>query len=352
VSAFLDRVRRRLPDYPPYYDAPVGDLLRLDQNTNRWGPHPAALTRRPAMDAVNLYPQRDNQPLVDALAAAFGVDPAMVFAANGSDEVLDLLLRLLVEPGGRVATPHPSYSMYPHLCRLNRLTHVQVPYDGRFHVTAQALIEADADLVLMANPDNPSGTVLDPAEIGRLVDGFDGPVVVDEAYADYAGSTLLPLVGTKPNLVVTRTLSKAYGLAGLRVGFGAAHPEVAELIRRARVPFAVNHVSQDVAIAAVADPGPAVEGVRRVAAEREKLAASLERLGFSVVPSATNFLLTLPPVRASELEAALRSRGILARTFEHEPALADHVRFTVGTPPENQRLLEALTTIIDAPEAE
>lgn len=346
MTGFLGRVRDLLPEYPPYYAAPAGDLLRLDQNTNRLGVHPAVVRVTPDLSAANLYPDRDNGPLIDAVAEAFDVDRERLFAANGSDEVLDILIRLLTPPGGRVATPHPSYSMYPHLCRFSRVDHIQVPYDADFRLHADDLLAADADLILIANPDNPTGTVLSSKTITRVLDAFDGPVVLDEAYADFAEETFLDRLADHDNLLVVRTLSKAYGLAGLRVGFGAAHPDVAELVRRAKLPFSINLASQQLAIEALKDPQPARDGVRVIADERGRLAAGLEDRGFDVTPSRANFLLTKPPIKPAALRDALRERGILARTFEHEPALADRIRFTVGTTEETNRLFAALDDIL------
>lgn len=345
---FLEGVRRRLPDYPPYYEAPGGSLLRLDQNANLLGPNPVAPAVPLDLTRIHLYPSRDNGPLLDAAAQAFRTDPQSVFVCNGSDEVLDVTLRTLVEPGGRVVSPHPSYSMYPHLCRLTRTHHVPVAFDAEFHVTAQKLLGGRPDLVLIANPNNPTGTLLDARVVGQVLDSFDGPVVVDEAYAEFSGTTLIPLLPRYPNLVVTRTLSKAAGLAGLRVGFGLAHPDVAELIRRNKVPFSINVLSEQIAIQALRRPDYVERSIRALTQEREALARGLTDLGFRVVPSHANFLLTLPPIPSDELYQALKRRGILARVFPQEPALRDYIRFTVGRPEDVRRLLETLRGLMEA----
>lgn len=343
---FLERIKRRIPDYPAYYEAPAGDLLRLDQNANLLGPNPAILRSTIDLSKAHLYPTRDNTPLVEAAAKHFGVDPATVFVGNGSDEILDILLRTLVEPNGRVVTPHPSYSLYPHLCRLARVRHVPVLLAPDFQLTAQALIDERPDLLLVANPNNPTGTLLDARVIGHLLEAFDGPVVVDEAYADFSETTLLPLLGRFPNLIVTRTLSKAAGLAGLRVGLGFAHPDVTDLIRRNKIPFSVNILSEQLAVEALRHPQYIEKTVQDLARERETLAAALVGLGFHVVPSHANFLLTLPPIPSEELYLRLKEAGILARRFPSEPLLRDHIRFTIGRPQDNRQLLSALGRIL------
>jgi histidinol-phosphate aminotransferase len=342
----VDQVKRRIPDYPAYYEAPAGDLLRLDQNANLLGANPAVLRAQIDLGQAHLYPSRDNTPLIEAAAKSFRVDPAAIFVGNGSDEILDIILRTLVEPGGRVVTPHPSYSLYGHLCRLARVKHVPVLLNPDFQLKAQALLDERPDLILIANPNNPTGTMLDARVIGQLLEGFDGPVVIDEAYAEFSGTSVLPLLGRFPNLLVTRTLSKAAGLAGLRVGLGFAHPVVADLIRRNKIPFSVNIVSEQLAIHALRHPQYIEKTVADLAKERDLLTAGLQKLGFGVVPSLANFVLTLPPIPSEELYLRLKESGILTRRFPSEPLLRDYIRFTVGRPQDNQQLLRTLQTIL------
>jgi len=344
---FVDQVRRRLPEYPPYYEAPTGDQLRLDQNANLLGPNPVVQNTRIDTSQAHLYPSRDNTPLLEAAAKAFRTHPRNMFAANGSDEILDIILRTLIEPGGRVVTPHPSYSLYGHLCRLARIQHVKVPFDPEFRIAPDAILKERPDLVLLANPNNPTGTLLDPRVVGELLERFDGPVVVDEAYAEFSGTSLIPFVERTPNLLVTRTLSKAAGLAGMRVGFGVAHPDVAELIRRNKIPFSVNILSEQLAIQALHHPGHIERTIQQTAKDRDTLSKELQRRGFHVVPSSANFLLTLPPIPSEELYEALRLNGVLARVFPKEPALRDYIRFTVGRPEDHKRLLTTLDKILD-----
>jgi histidinol-phosphate aminotransferase len=342
---FLDVVRRRAQDYPPYYEAPAGAHRRYDQNVNLLGAHPAARAALAVPDA-HLYPHRDNRPLLEALARAFAQPVDRFWVGNGSDEILDLCFRLFAEPGGRVVVPTPTYSMYPHLARLNRLAYVGVPTDPDFQTTADVLLARDPALILVCNPNNPTGTLFDPRLVGELLERFDGPVVVDEAYAEFAGATVLPLVDQFPNLLVVRTLSKAYGLAGLRVGFGVAHADVAELVRRAKPPFSVNLWSERVAIDALGDRSHVDRGLATIARERERLTAGLKRLGFRVWPSHANFVLTVPPIPNEELYDGLRRQGILARLYRHEPSLADAIRFTVGAPEDTDTLLKALERLL------
>lgn len=348
---FLEKVRRRLPEYPPYYEAPAGNLLRLDQNANLLGPNPAVLAAKIDLSRAHLYPSRDNTPLQDIAAKVFRTDLGSVFVGNGSDEILDIALRTLVAPGGRVVSPHPSYSMYPHLCRLSRLEYVRVPLDADFQTNANDILGAKPDMVLIANPNNPTGTVIDPRVIGEVLSEFDGPVLIDEAYAEFSGTSFIPLLDQYPNLVVSRTLSKAAGLAGLRVGIGIAHRDVAELIRRNKIPFSISILTEQLAVQALSQAKHIQHTVERVTKERDRLGKELSALGFSVVPSQANFLLTRPPLPSEELYGRLKAAGILTRLFPQEPALKDYIRFTVGRPEDTDRLLGALRKILREDEA-
>lgn len=343
----LDVIRRRLPDYPPYYEAPGGQLLRMDQNVNLLGPHPAV--RTPVdLSQAHLYPTRDNSTILQALAKTYGLTEKHYFVANGSDEVLDWFVRVLLPPGGRLVTPTPTYGYYSNLARTNRVALIPAPRDAEFHFTADSILAQNPGLILIANPNNPTGTFVDPMVIGQLLKGFDGPVLLDEAYAEFAQTSLLPMIERHPNLLVARTLSKAYGLAGLRVGFGAAHPDVAELVRRAKHPFSLNIHSEAVAVRALADPKPVHQAVEQIGRERTRLQRALGDLGFRVVPSQANFLLTLPPIPSEELYDKLRQAGILARIFPQDPALRDYLRFTIGQPEQNGRLLEAIRSVLES----
>lgn len=343
----LEDVRRRLPNYPPYYEAPVGNLLRLDQNANLAGPNPVVKGATLDLTRAHLYPTRDNTPLLEQAAKSFSTDPANVFVGNGSDEILDIVLRTLLEPGGRVVSPHPSYSMYPHLCRLSRLEYVPIAMDAEFHTTSKALLDARPDMILIANPNNPTGTLHDARLVGEILEQFDGPVLIDEAYGEFSGTTVIPLIARHPNLIVSRTLSKAAGLAGLRVGLGFAHRDVAELIRRNKIPFSLNILSEQLAVTALQHANHIQSTVTRVSAERERVARELAKRGFSIVPSHANFLLTMPPIASEELYQELKDKGILTRRFSSEPTLKDYIRFTVGRPEDNDRLLSTLTKILE-----
>jgi histidinol-phosphate aminotransferase len=342
--------RAEVRELKPYYKAPLeGNPLRLDQNTNLRGPSPALSKVDPRKLDVAQYPSRDADGLLDALAEFHGI-PAEHFAAgNGGDELLELLVKAFGEVGSTLAVPAPTYSLYPGIAKGAGLRFKAVPTKGGFAtLDVEALAATKPRMVWVANPNNPTGARYNGDDLERLLGAIDGVVLVDEAYIEYAGlkHSLLKRVEEFDNLVVLRTFSKAYGLAGLRIGYLAANRELAARLRLVKPPFNVNVYSEAVAVAALDEQGWVDAGVRTVRAERERMAAGLKGLGFRVHPSEANFLLTEPPVDAGELLLALRRAGILARTFPTTAGLERTIRFTVGEPQHTDALLAALKGIV------
>lgn len=341
----LGWTRPAVRDLKPYYKAPLdGNPLRLDQNTNLYGRHPALDTPCPDVDQ---YPTRDADALLDALASFHGLAPDNFVVGNGSDEVLDLLTKAFAAPGQTMASPAPSYSLYPFYAKLQDLKFVQVPLTSRFGLDVDGLLEADAALTIVANPNNPTGNRFPVGELRRLLDGTDGVVVVDEAYIEYAGEehSLVADVEVFDNLVVMRTFSKAHGLAGLRIGYVAANEALAERLRLVKPPFNLSVFSEAVAVRALQDTSWSDAVVAQTIEERARLAAALKERGFRVHPSDANFILT-EHAEGAAIAAGLKQRGILVRRFPDAPRLQDAVRFGVGRPEHSDRLLAALDEVL------
>lgn len=342
--------RPEVRDLKPYYKAPLeGGPLRLDQNTNLAGPNPAiAKVDARRLDAAQ-YPSRDADDLVAGLADFHGLPAEHFVAGNGGDELLELLVHAFGEPGSVLAVPAPTYSLYPGIAKGAGLRYKPVPTKGGFAaLDVDGLVAAKPRMVWVANPNNPTGARYNGGDLERLLAAVDGVVLVDEAYIEYAGlrHSLLPRLEEFDNLVVLRTFSKAYGLAGLRVGYLAANRDLAARLLLVKPPFNVNVYSEAVATAALAEQGWVDAGVAAVLAERERMAAGLKALGFRVHPSEANFLLTDPPVDAGELLLALRRAGILARAFPTTAGLERTIRFTVGLAEHTDRLLASLRGIV------
>lgn len=342
-------VRAPVRSLKPYYKAPgLEDALRLDQNTNLMGPNPALAALR-AGELESQYPSRDSDSLLEALADFHGHSPDNFLAANGGDEALDILVKTFGESGSTLVTPAPSYSLYPFYPKLAQMKHVEVPLRAGFaEWDVEAVLAAKPRIVLLASPNNPTGNRLPADQVQRLIDHVDGVVVVDEAYIEYAGlkHSLLPRIEAHDNLVILRTFSKAYGLAGLRIGVLAANRDLMARLRLVKPPFNLSTFSERAAVAALDQQAWVDAGVRTVRAERERMATKLRKLGFRVYPTDANFLLTDPPMDAGELLLALRQRGILARTFPSSPAVRHCIRFTVGLPEHTDCLVEALQAIL------
>lgn len=337
--------RKEVARLKPYYKAPLdGDPLRLDQNTSLFGNNPA-LAKVAATDLdLTQYPTRDADALRLALGDFHGLPDDRFVCGNGGDELLDILCKAFGAPGATIATPWPSYSLYPHVAEVAGLKFKPVPTKKGFaQLDVEGLLAAKPRLVVVATPNNPTGARFAGGELERLAEGLDGVLVVDEAYIEYAGlkHSFLPRVDAFDNVVVLRTFSKAYGLAGLRVGYLAANAELSRMLNGAKAPFNVGILPEAIACAALDEQAWVDAGVKAVRTERDRMAAKLTRLGLKVHPSEANFLLTEPPVGASETQDVLRKAGILARTFS-DAALQRCLRFTVGKPEHTDRVVAAL----------
>ncbi len=347
-------VRDDLAGVAPYGAPQLDVAVRL--NTNETAePPPAgyldAVGERIQALELNRYPDRDHLVLREALAARLGTTADHVWAANGSNEVLLQLLQAYGGPGRRTLTVCPGYSMYPELCRTTLTELVTVDTDDHFELTVAtasgAVAEHDPDLILLANPNNPTGTSVDHDAVRAAHDGSNALVVVDEAYVEFApaGTSVVDLLEELPRLVVVRTFSKAFRLAGLRLGHLAAHPWVIEDVAKVRLPYHLDALTQVAGLVALEREEAFLDHRERVAAERERVTTALARLdGVEVFDSAANFLLVRTEVR--ELFDALLRHGVLVRDFSTRPRLAGCVRVTVGTATENDAFLAAMSHVL------
>ncbi|MGB1586576.1 MAG: histidinol-phosphate transaminase [Thermoplasmatota archaeon] len=330
----------------PYYKAPVdGQPLRLDQNTNLYGRNPALDTAVPNVDQ---YPSRDADDLLQALADFHGLTPDHFVVGNGSDEILDLLTKAFTAPGQTLACPTPSYSLYPFYAQLQDLKVQQVRLHHQYGLDVDGLLAAQADLTLIATPNNPTGNLAAADDLERLLQESTGVVVLDEAYIEFAGlqHSFLPRIDEYDNLCVMRTLSKAYGLAGLRIGYLAGNTDLVERLRLVKPPFNLNTYSEAVAVAALEGQEWVDEVVAQTRLERERLAEALAKRGFRVHPSDANFILSEHAMDPAIIASGLRARGVLIRTFPGKEGLERKVRFGIGTAAHTDRLLAALDEVL------
>ncbi len=347
MSRFWSPVVRTLTPYVPGEQPKLANLIKLNTNENPYGPSPRVLEalRAEAAESLRLYPDPNADRLKRTLADYHGVKPAQVFVGNGSDEVLAHVFLGLLKQDAPLLYPDISYSFYPVYCGLYGIDYRQVPLTDAMEIDVDAY-DAPCGGIIFPNPNAPTGRLLPLAAIERLaVRHADRVVVIDEAYVAFGGDSAIALVDRHPNLLVVQTLSKSRSLAGLRVGFAIGHPDLIEALERVKNSFnsyPLDRFAMAGAVAAFEDEGYFQETRQAVIRSREKLTADLTGLGFTVLPSAANFVFTTHPGQdAGQLAAALRERGIIVRHFR-QPRIEQYLRITVGTPAECDALIEAL----------
>lgn len=322
--------------------------LDLSDNTNMWGVPPAAMRAIEGAcgSLITRYPQLYADSLKRHLARYLGVDPSWVVTGCGSDDVLDSAIRAFGEPGQILAYPDPSFAMVEIFARMNGLEPVAIGLTDDYDADVGAFLAADAAVIYLCSPNNPTGTVLSRAAIERIVTGARGVVILDEAYAEFADSNCLDLLVRSDRLVITRTMSKAFGLAGLRIGYAAAPPHLAREIEKSRGPYKVNAVAEGAAIAALSEDGAWVsERIAEAREMRELLARELDQRGLVPLPSSANFVLARCP-QAAAIGARMRENGVAIRPFSGLPGIGDGIRITVGPRPMIEECLAALDEAI------
>ena len=334
--------------YAPGEQPPGGaDVVKLNTNENPYPPSPRALAALGAVDAESLrrYPQPFADTFRRSAADVLGVDPEWILVGNGSDDLLTMLFRAVTGTGRAVAYPAPTYVLYRTLAAIQGAPAIEAPFDEEYTLPVDALADAGAALTIVANPNSPSGTAATVEQLAELADRAAGVVAIDEAYVAFAEGSALDLVRRNDRVIVLRTLSKSHGLAGLRLGFGIAHPDLLSGLAKVKDSYNVDAVAAAVGAAAVRDVAYTRETVERIRRTRTRLGRALADRGFRIWPSQANFVLARPAGGdARRLYHGLRERGVLVRYFT-EPGLADKLRITVGTEQETTRLLSALADL-------
>ncbi len=341
----MDRqfMRESTRNFKPYYSPTSDGSLRLDTNTNVLGPNPAAvkaLSDISDMD-INQYPNTYSADLRNVLAEFYGLGPDNFVTGSGSDEILDVLFKTFTDKGDRAVMPYPSYSIYDYFSELNGGVPVLVDLDQDFQLDVDSILAADGKIIMIPSPNNPTGNAFRHSDLVKIIEGTDAPVVIDEAYGEFHHESFIPLVRKYENLIVTRTFSKAYAMAGLRVGYCVCSPEIAEMMTCIRIPYSLNMLSEKAAMAALRDQDFIKRSVDMVERNRPMLAEGLDALGFKCYTSDANFILARSPIDHKVLVKGLKERGIMIRDFGHRRLLEDCVRFTIGTDEMNIKVIEA-----------
>ncbi len=324
--------------------------LKLNTNENPFPPSPRVMDaiRAVTPEQLRRYPSPSGQPFRIAAAKVHGLDPDWILPFNGGDELLSVAIRATAGETDSVAFLEPSYSLYPVLNQMNgsRATVLSYEIDGTRWSLPADIEKTPAKILLIVNPNAPSGH-LDPlSRLAEIAERFPGLLLIDEAYADFAPMSALDLVRRFPNVVLLRSLSKGYSLAGLRFGYAIAQPELLRELEKVRDSYPVDALAIAAAAAAITDQDFAKTTWQKVITERTRLSAALRDLGFQLPDSHSNFLLaTAPPtLSAKTIYESLKARGILLRWWDL-PRIADKVRITVGTPDQNNRLLTELRAL-------
>ena len=357
VSDHIARLRPYVPGKPieeVQRELGLTDVIKLASNENPLGPSPLALQALTATAAgVALYPEGSAPALRRAVAQATGMPEDTLVFGNGSDEVLHLLALTFLQPGDETVQGDPSFAMYDIYATQCDAVPVLVPLKNYTH-DLDAMADAITDktrMVFVANPNNPTGTLVRRQAVERFLDRLPPNVlfVLDEAYDEYVTDPdkpdLRPLVLEGRNVVLLHTFSKAYGLAGLRVGYGIMRPETAAHLNRVRSPFNVNLPAQAAATAALGDTDHVARTVALNAEGRNYFYSEFEKMGLDYVPSEGNFVLVDVGRDAREVFQALQHKGVIVRSA-HGMGLPQHIRVTTGTMPQNERFIAALKEVL------
>ena len=335
----------KMSGYTPGEQPRPGErVVKLNTNENPFPPSPRVVEAIRHIDPERLrrYPSPSAEDFRQTAARVHGVSPDMILAGNGSDEILAMAVRTYLGPGDIFAYPDPTYSLYPVLAEIGEVKVVTVPWAADWDLPIDALLATGARAIFFANPNAPTGTLVRTSRVRELAARFFGLLLVDEAYVDFAEENSLSLVREFANLVVCRTLSKGYGLAGLRFGYAIAAPAVVSEMNKVKDSYNCDAVAISAAAAALEDQDYARHTWEHVRAERARLSDALGRRGWQVIPSQANFVLaTCPGGDGAAIYRALKGKGILVRYFD-KPGLTDKLRITIGTAEENDQLLAAL----------
>lgn len=338
----------RVEEYAPQPEGRLG-MIRLDLNENTIG-CPAGLARAvrrvitPEWCAV--YPEYEKNH--ETLARYFGVSPAELMMTNGVDDAIMLICDTFVEPGDALVIPSPTFSIYQFFHEVRGGKTRAVNYNGNVRLPLDKLISAGrrARWMALANPNNPTGTLILPEDLKALLQALpETLVLVDEAYFDFSSVTILPWIRRYPNLIVSRTLSKAFGLAALRIGLLFANKKLMGLMRRIHAVYAVNGLAAACAAEAVHYDKSMQSIAKTICRNRETFCRDLDQLKIPYVPSSANFVLTRVGPGARQIAARLRKQGILVRAWSNEPRLKQCLRITIGSASQMRRLTDALARL-------
>ena len=344
MSYFQENIDK-LAGYVPGFQPGSADVVKLNTNENTYPPSPKVLAAVAGITAEQLrrYPKPLGDDFRVAAAKLHGLEPENIICVNGGDDLLTICLRAFCGPAAAVAYPSPTYSLYPVLAGLQNCESIEVPYGGGWALPVEELAAAKAGLTIVCNPNAPSGTFTEPKQLAELAGKLAGRgvLLIDEAYVDFAKGSCIALVKEFDNVIILRSMSKGYSLAGLRFGYGIGPKELIAGLMKVKDSYNVDAISIAVATAAIKDQKYFSKNVEKVKSERERLTIAMREMGFAVPDSDTNFILAQYDGDTEQLYNKLVRMEIFVRYFKID-GLRDKLRITVGTKEQNDKLIAAL----------
>jgi histidinol-phosphate aminotransferase len=327
------------------YDGVVGACsIDLSDNTNLWGMPPSAkkALEKFSFADITRYPSAYTVELKESIARYVGADGSMIVTGCGSDDVLDAAIRAFGNPGGTLACCDPTFSMIPVLSRINGLTVATTSFENNGDISVEAFLSTGADIVYICSPNNPTGSSASMERIEAIADAFKGLVIVDQAYAEYSSRPLTHLVAQHSNVLITRTMSKAFGMAGLRVGYAIGNPALVNEVEKSRGPYKVGALGSAAAISAIENDLPWVEKVvEETLSVRSQFVTRVETLGYKPLESDANFVL-IPMKNAFDVAEQMLRAGIGVRSFGNLPGVGNALRVTMAPWPMIEQFLGVL----------
>jgi histidinol-phosphate aminotransferase len=354
AMTFLERIMgyfrenvEKVKGYEPGFQPKQTDIVKLNTNENPYPPSPKVLKvlAEVSTEQLRRYPDPKGSAFRQAAAEINGVQPENIMCCNGGDDLLVIAFQAFCDENRPVAYPVPTYTYYPVLAEVQNCKAIEVPFDSEFNLPAK-LSGTGAALTIICNPNAPTGTFISVGEIASLADELTGVLLIDEAYVDFAEANCTTLVKDFDNVIILRSMSKGYSLAGIRFGYAIAQTELIAGLMKVKDSYNVDALAIAFATAAIKDQQYFKENVEKIKESRKELTEQLRLLNFEVPNSSTNFVLaTSKNCKASEVYDKLVQRGIFVRYFDM-PGIDDKLRITVGTKEQNQKLLSALQDIL------
>ena len=341
----IDVVTGYIPGEQPKSDSKI---IKLNSNENPYPPSPKVkdVLQNFDWEWLRRYPDSSATDFRKAVSETLNVPTDWIIVGNGSDEVLNLVIRACTDVNRKVVYPMPTYVLYRTLVEMQPAQTVEIDYPEDYKLPIDELVKADGAVTFIATPNSPSGHVVPIEDLRELASRLSGVLVIDEAYCDFADSDALSVVKEFENVISIRTLSKGYSLAGIRLGFGIANQKLLSGLYKIKDSYNIDAIACAIGAAAMRDQYYKNNSAEKVKKSRSKLSEELEKLGFKVWDSQTNFLLNQPPKGNAEyLYLKLKEKGILIRYFKQE-GLEDKLRIAVGTDEENKVLVEALSELL------